>query len=410
MLSGTLASARSSWILAVLLLATLPASTGRAGVNQPGEVKSVVDAAVAPVLKRYAIPGMAVGLTVVGETYVFNYGVASLQTRMPVTRDTLFEIGSVSKTFTATLASYAAVTGRLSLDDNVGQYVPALRGSKFGEASLLSLGTHTPGGLPLQVPNGIQNDDQLIAYLRRWTPTCAPGSCRTYSNVGIGMLGFVTAKSMDQSFVALMQGRLFPMLGLQETYINVPAAKMAVYAQGYTDKGAPIRMTPGVLWQEAYGVRTTATDAIRFVEANMQMIALDGTLQRAIAQTRTGYFQAGVMTQDLIWEQYPYPVALQALLQGNGSAMLFDATPVSRIVPPERPGNDVWINKTGSTNGFGTYVAFVPQERLGIVILANRSYPISERVRLAYRILTQLGDRAGGYSSPSNRSRFSERR
>jgi beta-lactamase class C len=404
-----LASARSSWILAVLLLATVPA-VAHANVGHLDNVKSVVNAAVAPVMKQYAIPGMAVGLTVAGETYVFDYGVASLEARKPVTRDTLFEIGSVSKTFTATLASYAAVTGRLSLSNDVGQYVSALRGSKFGEASLLSLGTHTPGGLPLQVPDGIQNDDQLIAYLKRWTPTCVPGSCRTYSNVGIGMLGFATAKSMDQSFVSLMQGRLFPMLGLQETYINAPAAKMAVYAQGYTDKGAPIRMTPGVLWPEAYGVRTTAADAIRFVEANMQMIALDGTLQRAITQTHTGYFQAGVMTQDLIWEQYPYPVTLQALLQGNGSAMLFDATPVSRIVPPERPGNDVWINKTGSTNGFGTYVAFVPQKRIGIVILANRSYPISERVRLAYRILTQLGVRAGGYSSPSNRSRFSERR
>jgi beta-lactamase class C len=376
----------------------------------PDNVKGVVDAAVAPVMKQHGIPGMAVGLTVAGQTYVFDYGVASLETRKPVAPDTLFEIGSVSKTFTATLASYAAVTGRLALSDSVSRYVPALQGSKFGDASLLSLGTHTPGGLPLQVPDGIRNDDQLIAYLKRWKPAYVPGTYRTYSNVGIGMLGVVTAESMDQDFVSLMQGRLFPLLGLTNTYINVPAAKMGEYAQGYTTDGAPIRMKAGVLWSEAYGIRTTAADLLCFIEANMQMIALDATLQRAIAQTHTGYFQAGVMTQDLIWEEFPYPVSLQALLQGNSAAMLFNATPVSAIVPPERPRNDVWINKTGSTNGFGTYVAFVPRERLGIVILANRSYPIPDRVRLAYRILTQLGDRAGRYSSPSKGSRFSERR
>jgi beta-lactamase class C len=199
------------------------------------------------------------------------------------------------------------------------------------------------------------------------------------------------------------------MLGLKDTYINVPAAKMGAYAQGYTSDGAPIRMTAGVLWSEAYGIRTTAADLLRFVEANMQTIALDAVLQRAILETHTGYFQAGVMTQDLIWEQFRYPVSLAALLQGNSATMLFKATPVSRIVPPERPRDDVWINKTGSTNGFSTYVAFVPQARLGIVILANKSYPIPDRVRLAYRILTQLEDR-GGYSSPSSGSRFSERR
>jgi beta-lactamase class C len=381
---------------------------------RPDNVKGVVDAAVTPVMKQHGIPGMAVGLTVAGKTYVFNYGVASLDTRKPITRDTLFEIGSVSKTFTATLASYAAVTGKLSLSDRVGHYVPALRGSKFGNVTLLSLGTHTPGGLPLQVPNGVANDDELIAYLKQWTPTCAQGTCRTYSNVGIGMLGLLTAKSMNEDFTALMQDRLFPMLGLKDTYINVPAGKIKAYAQGYfagaESAAAAIRMTPGVLWQPAYGVRTTAADLLRFVEANMQMIALGATLQRAIVETHTGYFQAGVMTQDLTWEQFPYPVSLQALLQGNSAVMLFNATPVSRIVPPQAPREDAWINKTGSTNGFSTYVAFVPQERLGIVILANKSYPIPDRVRLAYRILTQLADPAGGYSSPSNRSRFSERR
>jgi beta-lactamase class C len=188
-----------------------------------------------------------------------------------------------------------------------------------------------------------------------------------------------------------MEQILFPGLGMKSSYINVPEAKMADYSQGYTKDDAPIRMATGVLSSEAYGIKTTAADLVRFVEANMSSIGLDKKLQRAITETHTGYFKAGPMTQDLTWEQYPYPVALTALLEGNSSTMIYDPTPVTRISPPEEPREDVWINKTGSTNGFGAYVAFVPAKRLGIVILANKSYPIAERVTVAFQILAALG-------------------
>lgn len=149
-------------------------------------------------------------------------------------------------------------------------------------------------------------------------------------------------------------------------------------------------MTPGVLFAEAYGIKTTAGDMIRFMQANMKMIPLDAKLQRALIDTHTGYFKAGGMTQDLIWEQYPYPVALKTLLAGNSSTMALDATPVSAIKPPQKPRDDVWINKTGSTNGFGAYIAFIPRKRLGIVILGNKNFPIDARVAAAHDILARL--------------------
>lgn len=358
--------------------------------DQQDVIRNAVDRAIKPVIADNAIPGMAVGIIAGGQHYVFNYGLASIGTGQPVTRETLFELGSVSKTLTATLASYAQVGGYLSLSDPTSKFIPALRKRPFGAVTLLNLGTHTPGGLPLQVPENIRNNDQLIQYFKAWQPAYAPGTYRTYANPGIGTLGLITAKSMGQDFDSLMEHQLFPALGMKDTYVNVPAAKRSDYAQGYTKDGAPIRMTPGVLSSEAYGVRATAADMIRFVEANMNLIQVDEKLQRAIAGTHVGYFKAGPMTQDLIWEQYPYPVALKTLLDGNSSALIFNATPVVEMKPPQQPRDDVWINKTGSTNGFGAYVAFIPQKRVGIVILANKNFPIDQRITAAYQILSSL--------------------
>lgn len=353
-------------------------------------VRTVVDDAIRPLMAKDNIPGMAVGITIAGKSRVFNYGVASTETHMPVTGDTLFEVGSVTKTFTATLASWAQVNNQLSLTDNVDKYLPTLKNTPFGNLTLLNLGTHTSGGLPLQLPNDVRNHDQLMQYLKAWRPNYPPGKYRTYANPGIGILGVIAAKSMGQDFAALVEQRLFPALGMTNSFINIPPTRMSDYAQGYTTAGKPVRMSTGVVSSEAYGIKSTAADLIHFVEGNMNLIKLDGKLQLAITDTHTGYFQAGVMTQDLIWEQYPYPVELKTVLEGNSSPMIFNTNPVTELKPPLAPQQNVWINKTGSTNGFSAYLAFIPGKRLGIVVLANKSYPIEERVMVAHKILTTL--------------------
>lgn len=368
-------------------------SCAGAGLDQSG-IKATVDSAIQPLMQSYAIPGMAVAVTVNGENYFFNYGVASKETRQPVTNRTLFEIGSLSKTFTATLASYAEVDGKLSLSDSASKYLPSLRGSSFDNISLLNLGTHTAGGLPQQVPDNIGDTEQLMDYFKHWQPAHAAGTFRKYSNPSIGLLGVITAKSMDMSFEDAIEKKLFPALGMTHSYINVPAGQMKDYAQGYTTKDAPVRVNPGVLASEAYGVKSGSADLIRFIGANMQTIKLEAKLQRAITDTHTGYFRSGEFTQDLIWEQYPYPLELKQLLAGNASTSLHDELPAARLAPALPPQADVLINKTGSTNGFASYAAFVPGKKIGIVILANKSCPIDQRVTAAYRILTRLDNEA----------------
>ncbi|MGE8159920.1 class C beta-lactamase [Paraburkholderia sp. NPDC080076] len=378
--------------LTATVVFALAAPMSHAADTTQDSIKRTVDAAIRPLMAKDGIHGMAVGIVVGGKPYVYDYGVASMETGKPVTRDTLFELGSISKTFTATLASYAQVSGDLSLSDTTGKYLPVLQGSQFGNVKLVNLGTHTPGGLPLQVPDDIHNNGELMHFFKAWKPSCAPGTCRTYANPGIGTLGLITAKSMGQDFTPLMEQRVFSALGLKNSFIDVPQSRMPDYAQGYKKDGAPIRMAPGVLSAEAYGVKSTAADMTRFMQANMDLLQLDAKLQRAITETHTGYFKAGVLTQDLIWEQYAYPVALKTLLAGNSSTMVLKATPAVEFKPPLAPRQDVWINKTGSTNGFGAYVAFVPEKQLGIVMLANKNFPNEDRVAAAYKILSALAE------------------
>jgi beta-lactamase class C len=198
----------------VLLVFALALSTANAtaqdtpGTNRQREIKRAVDLVIQPMMAKYGIPGVAVGVISRGKPYVFNYGVASTETKKPVTQGTLFEIGSISKTFTATLATYAQISGNLSLSDKTSKYLLSLRGSKFGDVSLLNLGTHTPGGQPLQVPDNVHNNDELLQYFKDWVPKYAPGTYRTYGNPGIGTLGLITAKSMGQDFTALMEQRV----------------------------------------------------------------------------------------------------------------------------------------------------------------------------------------------------------
>lgn len=377
-----------------LSVAVLLATNGRAADEMEADLENRVAEMTRTMMEKYGIPGMSVGIMRDGQSYVFNYGVASKGTGKAVDNETLFEIGSVSKTFTATLVSYAQVEGKLSLSDFASRHFAALHGTRFDEVSLLHLGTHTSGGLPLQVPNDVRDDEQLMRYFQKWKPAYAPGIYRTYSNMSIGLLGVIAAKSMNEDFVALMEGKLFPALGLEHTWLNVPAAQMEHYAQGYTDKDAAVRITPGLLEAEAYGVRTTATDLLRFVAANMKLIELDEKWQRAITDTHTGYYRIGAMTQDLIWEQYLYPVALKDLVAGNSSEISMKPNPAISLDPPSPPREDVLINKTGGTNGFSTYVAFVPGKKIGVVLMANKRYPADARVTLALEILHRLVEAA----------------
>ncbi|KTB61468.1 MULTISPECIES: class C beta-lactamase [Pseudomonas] len=354
------------------------------------DLRTVVDAGVKPLMQQQGIPGLSIAVVNQGKVQYFNYGVASKETKQAVNQDTLFEIGSISKTFTATLGGYAQATGKLKLSDTASQHLPALAGGVFDHISLLQLATYTAGGLPLQFPQSADTAQAMLGYFQHWTPTYAPGEQRLYSNPSIGLFGYLAAQSLGQPFNLAMEKTLLPKLGLTNTHVSVPASKTAQYAQGYDKNLKPIRVSPGALDSEAYGIKTSTQDLARYVIANLHPETLEKPLQQAIATTHAGYYTVNGMTQGLGWERYPYPIKLQALLDGNSTEMAMQPHKVNWLTPAQPQPANVLYNKTGSTGGFGGYVAYVPSKDMGVVILANRNYPNAERVKLAYAILSAM--------------------
>jgi beta-lactamase class C len=380
-MSHAIKFAASSLALAVAL-ANAPA------LAQDGTpLEEVVDAAIEPVMEEHEVPGMAVAVLSGGEVRFFSYGVTAPQGEEPVSQNTIFEVGSVSKLFTATLAAYAQETGHLSLADSAAQHMPEIEGSAIGAASLDQLGTYSAGGLPLQFPDGVTDEAGLVAFYRDFEPSFEAGSRRLYSNPSIGLLGYLTARALGERFDMAMERMLIPAFGLADTFVHVPPARMDDYAWGTSRNGEEIRVTPGALDSEAYGIKTTAADLARFVAAQMDGAGLDAEWQAAAEETRRGRYTVGPMTQALGWERYDDAGDLDALLQGNSTEMAIE--PQEIAAPAEAP-TQAFFNKTGSTGGFGAYVAMVPARGVAVVMLANRNYPNASRVEAAHAILGSL--------------------
>lgn len=379
---------KTVWTALLALSAVVPMS---AEPLTEQEFQQIAAGVFQPVVEDYAIAGLVAGVTIKGKHYVYSYGQASRESGAAVTGDTIFELGSVSKIFNVTLAALAQERGLLSFDRPASEYIPRLKGSAFDRITPTHLATHTTGGLPLQVPDDIESVDDLMDYLSSWRPEADPDTMRSYSNVSIGLLGLIVANVMDQSYSQAVEGTLFPILGLESTYVDVPPNAETRYAYGYSgNDDRPIRVNPGILDAEAYGVKSTANDMLRFLDASLGVVEVPAELQAAIRKTHTGYFQTAFYTQAMIWERYPWPADLNQLLDGNSSEMALEGQPVTRLSEPLAPRPDGFLNKTGSTNGFGAYVVLLPGEELGVVVLANRNYPNAERVKAARRLIEKL--------------------
>ncbi|ENK6332626.1 ADC family extended-spectrum class C beta-lactamase [Acinetobacter baumannii] len=351
------------------------------------EIKKLVDQNFKPLLEKYDVPGMAVGVIQNNKKYEMYYGLQSVQDKKAVNSSTIFELGSVSKLFTATAGGYAKNKGKISFDDTPGKYWKELKNTPIDQVNLLQLATYTSGNLALQFPDEVKTDQQVLTFFKDWKPKNSIGEYPQYSNPSIGLFGKVVALSMNKPFDQVLEKTIFPALGLKHSYVNVPKTQMQNYAFGYNQENQPIRVNPGPLDAPAYGVKSTLPDMLSFIHANLNPQKYPADIQRAINETHQGRYQVNTMYQALGWEEFSYPATLQTLLDSNSEQIVMKPNKVTAI--SKEPSVKMY-HKTGSTTGFGTYVVFIPKENIGLVMLTNKRIPNEERIKAAYAVLNAI--------------------
>lgn len=197
-----------------------------------------------------------------------------------VDRTTLFEIGSISKVFTALILADMANKGEVSLDDPAEKYLPAghhmpQRGGR--QITLRDLSTHR-SGLPRMAdnmgrPDGIDDpfaefgEDKLLAFLDSYQLTRDIDTQWEYSNLGVGLLGYLLARAAHTDYPTLVRERITGPLGMNDTAIALPpdkAARMAAPFDRYMRPAKPWDMT---LFAPAGGIRSSAADMLTFAAA-----------------------------------------------------------------------------------------------------------------------------------------------
>ncbi|MEV0108309.1 serine hydrolase [Nocardia sp. NPDC050799] len=382
----------TKWIRPAVVLLTgllVSACTGEAPAPAATDdvLGTVVHDTFTALRETHGIPGIAVGVVHGDRTRLFEFGTTAPGGDHPVTEQTIFEIGSISKLFTTLLAGAAAAQERLDFDDTPGRYLPQLREHPIDGARIRDIATYTAGGLPQQFPAEVTTEAEMWRYFQQWRPTYPVGTTRLYGNPGMALLGQATAAALGRPFEDAMRAEILEPLGLRHTYFDVPAPAQDDYAWGTARSGAPVRVSPGPGDTEAYGLKTTAADLLSFVAANMDNRRAPLALRGPLDVTRHGHYRVGPMTQALGWERFDYPTSLETLQAGNSVEIVNRPQPLE---PAGDPSGPALFDKTGSTGGFGAYVAYVPSRSLAVVVLMNRNIPIPARVAATHRVIEVL--------------------
>ena len=251
------------------------------------------DAAIAAIrthaeqhLSYYGLPGLTLGLTTpTGLSTVLNFGFANREARTPITPDTLFQIGSISKSMTATVIHQLAAEGRLKLTDPVSEILPVAPLPADNSITVQNLLDHT-AGLP--------DDAPLFGQGGLWT-AYAPGEHWHYSNTGYEMLGKIAEHAGGKPLKRLIEERIFAKLGMSRSRGAIIGPDRTLYAQGYeaTDLAAPfargVPLEPAAWVDVTFGagsVASTAGDMLRWLRSIADAVQGRGGLGLSPAQAR----------------------------------------------------------------------------------------------------------------------------
>lgn len=326
------------------------------------DLKPEIDQHVKPFMNEGVAAGMIIGVVKDGETQIIAYGEKTKGTNVPPDADTLFEIGSVTKVFTGILLADMVQKGIVKLDDPVQKYLPEgvtmpiLNGKAI---TLEHLATHT-SGLPAMPDNFAPADPlnpfidyreaQMYEFLNIHKLRRPPGQ-REYSNIGMGLLGYLMAKKMGKSYEQLLVESICGPLGMKDTTITLNEDQLARFATPYNSALNAVKPWDIAALVSAGAIRSTCNDMIKFIKANIKDD--DKSLTRALHLSHEEHYK-NRMAIGLAWHILP------------------DGTR--------------WHN--GGTGGFHSWLGISTEEKAGVIVLANTAnLRISRLARNIMRIV-----------------------
>lgn len=339
--------------------------SNRVNVPSDNPMASATDSLVEKIARPYIQQKHTVGLSIAviqnDVVHRYNYGeVRRGSGQLPDPATTLFEIGSVTKTFTALLLAREVIAGRMRLKDPVSRYLPdSIPDLSYqGKAiTLQQLSNHTSGfpRLPANIFGSITDradpylnydENLLYSFLMTYRLTSEPGTNFLYSNYGAGLLGSLLARKTQRTFESLILEEICRPLKMNDTKITLSKKDSARFAQGYDEKGAPTAPWNFTALQGTGSIRSTLNDMITYILAQSGKRPAPPALQKAMRLTQQKTFQNKDNAIGLGW-----------------------------LI--EQKGDHIYRHHAGGTGGFRSFVGFEENGRFGVVILSNTSEDVA---------------------------------
>jgi beta-lactamase class C len=343
-------------------------------------------------MKRNGIPGAAIQIHSNGVTKSYYYGYANKEAKTPVTKDTIFEIASLTKILTTVILADEIHAGRMKLNDTLAQYItdiPATPQNRLNDITLENLATHT-SGFPFNAPRQINSRKKLARFFSKWRNPSPVGSQWLYSNINIGLLGFLLETHTQKTIYELYDEKILRPLGMRSSGAMIADPLLKNYAQGYNMAGMPAPRRNKKEWisppnsdwifPATGSLKSSGSDMAKFLRASLCLPGTPPDLAEAMKLTQTSFVATPRFHQGLAWVIHPDPV--------KNKAKLIALKPKSGPYPTEYNLRDPNFNgnalmeKTGASGGFRSYIAVIPNHEVGVVILVNRYITSAELIRM----------------------------
>lgn len=302
-------------------------------------------------------PSIVVAVVDGHRTVVQAYGMASPGKK--ATADTVYAIGSITKTFTATLLADEVARKSLDLDQAVSSVVrdlpfPAPHDKAITFANLAEQNS----GLP-RLPDNLaptHPDDpyadydatRLKAFLSSYTLPRAPGTQYEYSNLAVGLLGYVLAQHASTTYADLLNRTIFLPLDMKHTSLSSGPGDPEDMAAGHDFGGRPVSPWHFDVLAAAGGIRSTGNDMLRYLQANMGLRSTPLSAAMRDAQSPRTDTNLPDNRIGLIW---------MTRHDGKGPDI-------------------IWHN--GMTSGFASFIGFTADRQHGVVILTNSAVKVDD--------------------------------